>query len=227
MIISSQHEQAALEVIIVVNVVRVECTRNLCADLILSRRHRLLGRFLIVLVERLVVVPTPKLRQLDQKVAHTRAVRGLLHGHIEKTLNARTDLVLGQVFEMLAQHVGEVDTHVLLVAGYAGLRLRVPQRRCDPTAFDQAEEMSQDFALRIELRFVQAVREHIKDLIEIGSEELRIVRLVELRRVVHVLKKGVEQLQTSVSNVAVRVFESSHDRINDIFLWCDVSRIKG
>ena len=68
---------------------------------------------------------------------------------------------------------------------------------------------------------MQPICKHIEYLIEIGNEELPIVRLIELWRIVYMLEKGVEQLETSIGNVTVCVLETPYNCIDNIFLSCN------
>ena len=68
---------------------------------------------------------------------------------------------------------------------------------------------------------MQPICKHIEYLIEIGNEELPIVRLIKLWRIVYMLEKGVEQLETSIGNVTVCVLETPYNCIDNIFLSCD------
>lgn len=65
---------------------------------------------------------------------------------------------------------------------------------------------------------MQAICEHIKNFIEILDEERGIIRLAKLRCIIYVLKKYMEKIKTSVCNIALRVFETPNNRIDNIFL---------
>lgn len=72
---------------------------------------------------------------------------------------------------------------------------------------------------------MQAICEHIKNFVEILHKERSIIRLAKLRCIVYMLKEHMEKIKASVCNIALCVFKSPNDCINNVFLCLTFANI--
>mmetsp|Transcript_11724 Transcript_11724/g.27683 ORF Transcript_11724/g.27683 Transcript_11724/m.27683 type:complete len:265 (-) Transcript_11724:1003-1797(-) len=144
--------------------------------------------------------------------------RRQVHLQVEHTIDKVGHLRLG--------HVGEAGNeearHVLPQEGGVGLAgrsgRRVEQRDGHLVHLHQMEHVAEKRGVHFEARLVQAVRHHRKNVLDQGEQILLVEPLRHIRGLSDVGEQLVENLQTSILNVALGMLHRPDHRIHHEFL---------